>query len=162
MAVPVAAIAKKAAEILAGSKNGRKFIGYTVGIVIFLLLLPVIVIFGMFGWMSGDGGMIIDQSQVIAAMPSEQQEEWRHQDEVLQSITDIFTEQGLVIQIRKAQAIYISALSGKEKDDEKFYSKYADCFAHATEETTVYDNIKSTFDVSFSEKDISDLNEIYG
>lgn len=162
MAVPVAAIAKKAAEILASNKNGRKFIGYTIGIVIFLLLLPVIVIFALFGWMSGDSTGLLNQSAIIGGLPSSYQQQFIEQDKALQKITDEFTKRGYAAQIRMAQAIYLSILSGKEKNDEAFYSKYADCFANATTEITVYDNIESAFGVVFSENDISDLNKIYG
>ena len=44
MSVTVGTVLKKVAEAVAASKKGRKAIGYTVGIAIFLLLLPMIVI----------------------------------------------------------------------------------------------------------------------
>ena len=43
MSVAVGTVLKKIAEAVAASKKGRKAIGYTVGIVIFLLLLPMFV-----------------------------------------------------------------------------------------------------------------------
>ena len=51
MSVTVGTVLKKVAEAVAASKKGRKAIGYTVGIAIFILLLPMIVIAGLFGWM---------------------------------------------------------------------------------------------------------------
>ena len=51
-AITLAVIAKKAAELLASTKNGRKFIGYVIGIAIFIVLLPVIVLMGLFGGLS--------------------------------------------------------------------------------------------------------------
>ena len=38
----VAKVAKKVLAILAGDKNGRKFLGYVIGIVLFIVLLPVV------------------------------------------------------------------------------------------------------------------------
>lgn len=158
MAVPVAAIVKKAAEILANSKKGRKFIGYTVGIAVFLLLLPVIVIYGLFSWMPG-GEVSIDQSRVIAALPSDQREVWQYQDEVMQRIADEFTERNLTKNIRLAQAVYYLKLTEQELSDADFCSKLADCFSNA--DADVYGNIQSAFGVTFSEQDIADLYALY-
>lgn len=161
MAVPVAAIAKKAAEVLVSTKSGRKFLGYVIGIAIFLLLLPVIVILGLFGGLSVDNGVAIDESQIIATLSSKQQEEWQYQNEVLQTIAVTFKEQNLPDDIGKAQMIYLSAMLGKEKEVSGFYQKYAECFLDVTDGKTAYDNIESTFGITFSEKDIAYLDELY-
>ena len=52
MSVTVGTVLKKVAEAVASNKKGRKAIGYTIGIAAFLLLLPMIVVAGLFGWMS--------------------------------------------------------------------------------------------------------------
>ena len=52
----LAAIGKKALLFLLGDKKGRKAVGYTVGITVFLALLPLIVVMGLFHWLLGDGG----------------------------------------------------------------------------------------------------------
>ena len=52
----IAAIGKKALLFLLGDKKGRKAVGYTVGIAVFLALLPLIVVVGLFHWLLGDGG----------------------------------------------------------------------------------------------------------
>ena len=52
----IAAIGKKALLFLLGDKKGRKAVGYTVGIAVFLALLPLIVVMGLFHWLCGDGG----------------------------------------------------------------------------------------------------------
>ena len=52
----LAAIGKKALLFLLGDKKGRKAVGYTVGIAVFLALLPLIVVVGLFHWLLGDGG----------------------------------------------------------------------------------------------------------
>jgi hypothetical protein len=160
VAAPIAAIAKKAAEAFLSSKKGRDFIGCVVGIAIFLLLLPVIVILGLFGCLSDGSVIAIDESQIVAAMSSEQQEEWNYQNEVLQGIADVFTEKELSDDIHIAQIIYLAILIGKENGD--FYKKYTDCFLNTTDDTTVYDNIESAFGVAFSEEDINFLNQLYG
>ena len=74
MSVAVGTVLKKVAEAVAASKKGRKAIGYTVGIVIFLLLLPMIVIAGLFGWMSRSD-VEIDRDEIISGLTPEQIEQ---------------------------------------------------------------------------------------
>ena len=52
----LATIGKKALLFLLGDKKGRKAVGYTVGIVVFLALLPLFIVMGLFHWLLGDGG----------------------------------------------------------------------------------------------------------
>ena len=74
MSVAVGTVLKKIAEVVATSRKGRKAIGYTVGIVIFLLLLPMIVVTGLFGWM-GRSDVEIDRGEIISGLTPEQIEE---------------------------------------------------------------------------------------
>ena len=74
MSVAVGTVLKKVAEAVAASKKGRKAIGYTVGIVIFLLLLPMIVVAGLFGWMSRSD-VEIDRVEIISGLTPEQIEQ---------------------------------------------------------------------------------------
>lgn len=74
MSVAVGTVLKKVAEAVASSKKGRKAIGYTVGIAIFLLLLPMIVIAGLFGWM-GRSDVEIDRDEIISGLTPEQIEQ---------------------------------------------------------------------------------------
>lgn len=55
----IAAIGKKALLFLLGDKKGRKAMGYTIGIAVFLALLPLIVVVGLFHWLLGDGGAVM-------------------------------------------------------------------------------------------------------
>ena len=52
----LAAIGKKVLLLLLGDKKGRKAVGYIIGITVFLALLPLIVVMGLFHWLLGDGG----------------------------------------------------------------------------------------------------------
>lgn len=52
----LAAIGKKALLFLLGDKKGRQAVGYTIGIAAFLVLLPLIIVMGLFHWLLGDGG----------------------------------------------------------------------------------------------------------
>ena len=74
MSVAVGTVLKKVAEAVAVSKKGRKAIGYTIGIAAFLLLLPMIVITGLFGWM-GRNDIEIDRDKIISGLTSEQIEQ---------------------------------------------------------------------------------------
>ena len=74
MSVAFGTVLKKVAEAVASSKKGRKAIGYTVGIAIFLLLLPMIVVAGLFGWM-GRSDVEIDRDEIISGLTPEQIEQ---------------------------------------------------------------------------------------
>ena len=71
MSVAVGTVLKKIAKAVATSKKGRKTIGYTVGITAFLLLLPMIVITGLFGWM-GRSDVEIDRDEIISGLTPEE------------------------------------------------------------------------------------------
>ena len=71
MSVAVGTVLKKA---VVASKKGRKAIGYTIGIMAFLLLLPMIVVTGLFGWM-GRSDVEIDRDEIISGLTPEQIEE---------------------------------------------------------------------------------------
>ena len=71
MSVAVGTVLKKITEAVASSKKGRKAIGYTVGIAAFLLLLPMIVITGLFGWM-GRSDVEIERDKIISGLTPEQ------------------------------------------------------------------------------------------
>ena len=74
MSVTVGTVLKKVVEAVAASKKDRKAIGYTVGIAIFLLLLPMIVVTGLFGWM-GRSDIEIDRDEIISGLTPEQIEQ---------------------------------------------------------------------------------------
>ena len=161
MSVTVATVAKKVAEVLVSSKSGRKFIGYTVGIMLFLVLLPMIVIVGLFGWMAGDGGTMLDRDQIISQLPLDQQEQINVIDTTCDTIVTTFKIYGLPVEDqRKAQAIYIDKLMGLESQD-GFYDLLADCFVNADNSTSIYTLISSEFHVIFSEEEILYLERLY-
>ena len=60
-AVTVSVVAKKVVEVLASSKKGRKFLLYTVGIVLFIVLLPLIAIVSGLLWWSNQSAKTFNQ-----------------------------------------------------------------------------------------------------
>ena len=74
MSIAVGTVLKKIAEAVAASKKGRKAICYSIGITAFLLLLPMIVVTGLFGWM-GRNDIEIDRDEIISGLTPEQIEE---------------------------------------------------------------------------------------
>lgn len=159
-AVTVSVVAKKVVEVLASSKKGRKFLLYTVGIVLFIVLLPLIAIVGLFGFLAG-GDLPIDQQQIMEALPSEKQALIEGIDTTCADIHATFTERGLTeADANKAVAIYMACLIGKESDT--FLADLAECFEDVSDTVSVYDNIASAFSVEFTENDEELFNEQYG
>lgn len=161
IAVTIGVVVKKALEVLVSSEKGRKFLGYTVGIVLIVVLLPLIALVGLFGFMSG-GNAPIDAQQIVAQLPAEDQAAIEKVNENGQSILTVFTDKGLTEgDAKKAQAIYIACLFGKESDN--FAADLADCFLTVTEDSgSVYDNISKKFGVTFEEKHRKYFDEKFG
>ena len=171
----VAKVAKKVLAILAGDKNGRKFLGYVIGIVLFIVLLPVFDIggkvgtvisqffFGLFGWMAGGGATeIVIPDMVYSAMPAEYRERMEQYNAELSIIETTFAECGVSeTDTSLAKTIYISCLIGKESE-ENFYRTYADCFLKVDEEHDPLQNISSAFGVTFTDADKERLKQLYG
>ena len=158
----VAKVAKKILQVLLGDEKGRKFLGYVVGIALFIVLLPLIVILGLFGWMAGDGASsLINYDVIYSQMPSEYREMIEeHQDE-LNMIEAIFLENDLSARdVSKAKTIYISCLTGKEME-EGFYQTYVECFINQTEEVDFLTNIENAFSVSFTQEEREQFDSIY-
>lgn len=159
----VGKIAKKVLAALAGDKKGRKFLGYVIGIALFIVLLPVIAVYGLFGWMAGGGATeIIDYNAVYEYIPDEQRSVMEQYESELATIQTVFVENGLGARdISKAKTIYISCLTGKETEED-FYQRYAECFILQSEEQSIWDNISSAFGVSFSDEEKQQFNNLYG
>ncbi len=148
--------------MLLGDKKGRKFLLYVIGIALFIVLLPVIAVYGLFGWMAGDGGSdLIDQAFIYGQIPEEQRVIIEQYEAELEQITSVFTENELSqSDISQAKTIYISCLTGKETED-GFYQKYADCFVNQTEENDLLTNISSAFGVTFSDAERQQFENLY-
>lgn len=52
-AVTAGAVAKRLIAALASDKKGRKSLCYVIGITVFILCIPVIIVYALFGWMAG-------------------------------------------------------------------------------------------------------------
>ena len=159
----IAKIAAKVLQILLGDKKGRKFLGYVIGIAIFIFLLPMLAVYGLFGWMSAGGANnIIDYDLIYEKMPEEQRVLFEQYEPVLNQIETVFDENGLSkSDASKAKMIFISCLPGKETE-ENFYQRYADCFLNVEEGTDVLSNISSAFGIDFSEAERQQFENLYG
>lgn len=162
MSVTVATVAKKVVEVLASSKKGLKFLGYVVGIALFVVLLPVLMLYGLFGWMAGDAGTIIDRNAVIAQLSPKQQANLNTIDSTCDTIVSTFKLKELPVEDqRKASSIYMEKLVGLETQ-ENFFSDLADCFLNVSETKSVYMLISEKFLVVFTEDEIANYDEMYG
>ena len=112
--------------------------------------------------MAGDGGSdLIDQAFIYSMIPEEQRVIIEQYEAELEQIISFFTENGLSqSDISQAKTIYISCLTGKEKED-GFYQKYADCFVNQTEENDLLTNISSAFGVTFSDAERQQFENLY-
>ena len=149
----LAAIGKKLLVALAGDKNGRKFLGYVIGIALVIALLPVIAVYGLFGWMAGGEVEGIVPSSANSILAYEYQ---------LNAIAETFRSYELSERdIEAGQVIYLSCLVGRESE-EGFYQTYADCFLNRSEEADLLSNISSAFGIAFTDADRAEFQNLYG
>ena len=158
----IVAVGKKVLMLLLGDEKGRKFLLYVVGIALFIVSIPIITLLGLFGWMSGSGGSMLNQEEILSALPSEQLVQIQTMDQVSSTIAATFSEAGLAENDhRKAFAIYMGYLIGME-NQEGFYENLAACFQNTTEEKDVYTLVSETFPVVISEDDKKNYDSLYG
>ena len=158
----IAAVAKKVLALLLGDKKGRKFLLYVVGIALFIVCIPLITLLGLFGWMAGDGGSILNQDDILANIPNEQLVQIQTIDQVNNTIVTTFEDAGLEeSDHKKATAIYMGYLVGLETQD-GFYENLSNCFLNTTEDADVYDLVSQTFLVVISEDDQTKFDSLYG
>ena len=158
----IAAVAKKVLALLLGDKKGRKFLLYVVGIALFIVCIPLITLLGLFGWMAGDSGSILNQEDILANIPNEQLVQIQTMDQVSNTIVATFEDAGLEENDhKKATAIYMGYLVGLETQD-GFYENLSNCFLNTTEDADVYDLVLQTFLVVISEDDQTKFDSLYG
>ena len=160
--VAVGTAVKKALEVIASDERGRKGLLYGIGIVIFLLMLPMIAVTGMFGFLGEDGEVVLDQDVILSHLTPEQQEDIERFNQVCETISDTFRVYGLSANDqRKAQMIYISYLQEREEETD-FYIRLANCFTDANEWMTVYDLLGVEFGIVILPEEQWELDERYG
>ena len=149
----LAAIGKKLLVALAGDKSGRKFLGFVIGIALVIVLLPVIAVYGLFGWMAGGG-------EVEGIVPSSANSILAYENQ-LYAIEETFRSYDLSERdIEAGQVIYLSCLIGRESE-EGFYQTYVDCFLNRSEEADLLSNISSAFGIEFSDADRTEFQNLF-
>lgn len=156
IAVQLAAIAKKVLQFLLTNKKGRKFLGYVIGISLFVILLPFIVLIGLFGWMSGSDSLVL-QGGVIGNLQEQYVIQFPEHAEALEKISTTFDIYGVGDKTPLAQTIYISTDLPSMNEGDDFYTEYVHCFTD-TEEKTYTENITEAFGIEFTDEDIEYLN----
>ena len=159
----VGKVALKVLQFLVGDKKGRKFLGYVIGIVLFIVLIPVIAIYGLFGWMNaGEVADIVGYDAIYENLPTEVREQIDENEVQLQTIDTVFAENGLTRDdVSKAKLIYLSYLTDRYSV-ENFYQRLADCFLTISEENDLLTNISSAFGIEFSDADRDQFYDYFG
>ena len=159
----VGKVALKVLQFLVGDKKGRQFLGYVIGIALFIVLIPVIALYGLFGWMgAGDVADIVGYDAIYENLPSDIQDQLTENETQLQQIDTVFDENGLTDdEADQAKLIYLSYLTDRY-GEENFYQTLADCFLTVSEESDLLTNISSAFGVEFSDADRDQFNQYFG
>ena len=159
----VGKVTLKVLQFLVGDKKGRKFLGYVIGIALFIVLIPVIALYGLFGWMgAGDVADIVGYDAIYENLPSDIQDQLTENETQLQQIDTVFAENGLTDdEADQAKLIYLSYLTDRYSE-ENLYQTLADCFLTVSEESDLLTNVSSAFGIEFSDADRDQFNEYFG
>ncbi len=160
-AVTVGVIVKKVLSFLFSNEKGRRFLGYVIGIAVFVCIIPMIVLVGLFGWMSGGGNIDIENA-AAAEIQEKYAERYAKHSEALERISEKFTVFGISDKTGLAQTIYISSDLPNANTDESFYTAYVNCFLDVSDEKSLTDIITEIFGIQFSEKDKQNINRQNG
>ena len=132
-----------------------------IGIALFIVLLPLIAVYGLFGWMSGSTADMVNYDFLYSQLPTEQRELMEQHEEQIEQIAIVFESNGLSEKdISKVKTIYVSCLIGKESEA-GFYQAYADCFLNQTDGSDLLTNISSAFGVTFSDAERKQFENLY-
>ena len=159
----VGKIALKVLQFLVSDEKGRKFLGYVIGIVGFIVLLPLIATIGLFGSMSsGSLTDIVGYDAIYENLPTDVREQIEEYDVQLQMIESIFAENGLSdVEVNQAKLIFLSYLTENDHD-EPFYQQLADCFLAVSEDSDLLTNVSSAFGIEISDADRNQFEDFFG
>lgn len=147
MAVPVWPIVKKALVSTASNKKGRKFLLYVALITLFLLILPIVVILGIF-----TGGIDLSMDKVNAILQEKQQLAEQTMTEISVRLDDEgYSEQ----RIEEAQALYSLALFGNT--DKDLVDKFVGCFEHNQTDDELVERFNSVFGMQLTVEQYRDF-----
>ena len=153
IAVQIAAIIKKVLQFLLSNEKGRKFLGYVIGIAIFIVLIPLITLVGLFGWMS-EGENFALQNSIFGNLQEQYLSEFPEHTDALEKIKTTFDIYGVGNMVSVAQTIYISTNLPSVNESDDFYTNYVLCFINTDDGKTYFDNVAEAFGITFSDKDI--------
>lgn len=143
MSVTVSVVAKKAVTALLTSKKGRRFLLYAIGIILFVVLAPVVVILYMLSWTSNP--QLFDPSSIQG---------WIGQDAVSQEIANVFTLQGKEADILRAQVLYVCYLKDQVEISETFVEDLSGCFPEPPEsDEALLEKVEQIFQVQIEKED---------
>ncbi len=146
MAVPIIPILKKVAVAVVSDKKGRKVvIGIVLGI-IFVIMMPIIAVLGIFS-----GGIDLGLDDVNSLI----QEQQTMGASTLTAIEEQMLSEGYSqLKVEEAQAIYLLALFDKT-DEENFTERLVGCFEADQTDTELISAVNAEFGTAINPSDFT-------
>lgn len=148
MSVTVAAVAKKAAVILAKDKRTWKAVGLIIGIAIAIALLPVMVLLAIGSQLSSAETQNIDYSAYVQNLSADQKAQLSQIESDGKAISDELSKLGLKTQTVKAQMIYLTYFK-KVSKGKNFFKDYCACFKEKDNKKLI-ENLNRKYGLSIS------------
>lgn len=143
----MAAAGKKLLVLMAGNKDGRRVLGYVIGIAVFICFLPLIAAVGLFGWISGGDAFGSEYKSFPQKLPEELVVQAERYDTVLSGIERAFNEECLSEEdIYTAKIVFLSYLTGREHEPE-FFVRLTACFSGEAPGETLSDRLAYMFNI---------------
>ena len=146
MAVPIIPILKKVAVAIVSDKKGRKVvIGIVLGI-IFVIMMPIIAIMGIFS-----GGIDLGLDDINSLVQQQQ----TVGESTLTAIEESMLDEGYSqLKVEEAQAIYLLALFDKT-DEENFVDRLVGCFETEQTDTELISAVNAEFGTAITPLDFT-------
>lgn len=150
MSVTVAAVAKKAAVILAKDKRTWKAVVLIIGIAIAIALLPVMVLLAIGSQLSSAETQNIDYSAYVQNLnlSGDQKAQLSQMESDGKAISDELSKLGLKTQTVKAQMIYLTYFE-KVSKGKNFFKDYCACFKEKDNKKLI-ENLNRKYGLSIS------------
>jgi len=150
----------KAVIAVATDKRTWKAISVLLVTLFLMIAAPLFIFMSLLN--SGANMDALNQQAIIGGIPSEYKQQFEESQTALAIIVETFDKNGLAeTQVKMAKAIYLSCLTGKEKDNESFYQSLVDCF-DVTDTDEILSNVSATFSVEITDADKLYFKNLYG
>ena len=149
----VGAALKKILVSLLTSKKGRKFLVYTVLVILLVIFMPILAVVAVLkSDVSFDHSSL--SSVVVSNLTAEQQAQLQRMNDIGVDIGNAMKEAGFIARTKEAEVLFVLALSD-HMDEDDFVSRLVGCFAEGQTDAQLVAAVNAEFGTEILVEDFS-------